>query len=130
MLDTGVLTFVNHGCNGTSNVGFQVPFSESNADLNDPLVLEFIEEMWTGGEECVYNPALVRDTSSKVIIENSGPIMKGEELLDNYITFITDVKMLEEDLKDLETQCGGKSGLVSEYESSSKSMGSAGLLLV
>jgi hypothetical protein len=56
--------------------------------------------------------------------------MKGEELLDNYISFITDVKMLEEDLKELKTQCGGGSGLVSEYESSSKSKESAGLLLL
>ena len=116
ILDSGLMTFVNHGCNDTSNVGDKVPFTESNADPNDPLVLNFIQ---SGGEERVYNPALLRDTTSLLIVDNYEPIMKGEELLDNYITFITDVKMLEEDLKDLNTQCGGESlGIVSKYESS------------
>jgi hypothetical protein len=110
------MTFVNHGCNGTSNIAGKVPFTESNADPNDPLVLNFIQ---SGGEERVYNPALLRDTTSLVMVENLEPIMKGEELLDNYITFITDVKMLEWGLKDLKTQCGGESlGIVSENESS------------
>ena len=45
--------------------------------------------------------------------------MKGEELLENYINFITDVEMLEEDLTGLKTLCAGERlGIISKYESS------------
>jgi hypothetical protein len=122
-LDSGILTFVNHGCNGTSNISDQSPFTEqSNADPNDPLVLNFIQAMGSGGKDCGYNPALLRDTTRRLIIKHNKPIMKGEELLDNYITFITDVETLVEDLTDLKTQCAGSLGTISEYElSNSKS---------
>jgi hypothetical protein len=77
--------------------------------------------MASDGKDYVYNPAVLRDTTSKHIVQNDKPIMKGEELLNNYLTFISDVKMLDEDLKAPETECaGGEEGLgiVSEYEAS------------
>lgn len=121
-----MMTFQNHGCNNTNNVGLRSPFNESNADPKDPLVLDFIQDMWSdaGADRAgadrsdIYNPAQLRDVTGEVDVRNHEPIMKGEELLDNYITFITDVKMLEEELKALKTECGGGiSGIVSEYES-------------
>jgi hypothetical protein len=117
------LTFANHGCNGTNNLSDKVPFTESTADPTDPLVLNFIQERWHGarGEERVllYNPALLRDTASLMTVENDEPIWKGEELLENYIHFITDVEMLQEDLTGLKTLCAGERlGIISEYESS------------
>jgi hypothetical protein len=113
------MSFVNHGCNGTNNIGDQSPFTEqSNADPNDPLVLDFIQEMESGRMDSGYNPARLRDTTSRFVVENNEPIMKGEELRDNYITFITDVEVLLEELEDLKTQCSGSLGKISEYESS------------
>ena len=116
------MTFVNHGCNGTSNLSEKLPFTESNANFTDPLFLDLIQKQWAGGEGRVYNPAQLRDTASLVMVSNHVPIRKGEELLDNYIDFITDVKMLEKELTDLKTQCAGESlGIISGYESPLKS---------
>jgi hypothetical protein len=114
------MSFVNHGCNGTNNVGDQSPFTEqSNVDPNDPLVINFIHEMGESGrKDSGYNPALLRDTTLRFVVQNNEPIMKGEELRDNYITFITDVEALESDLADLKSQCSGSLGTISEYESS------------
>ena len=113
------MTFVNHGCNGTSNLSEKLPFTESNANFTDPLFLDLIQKQWADGEGGVYNPAQLRATASLVMVSNHVPIRKGEELLDDYINFITDVEMLEEGLTDLKTQCAGESfGIISEYESS------------
>ena len=120
------MTFVNHGCSDTSNLNGKVPFTESNADPTDPLVLNFIQEQWADGEGRVYNPALLRDTASLVTVKNHVPIMKGEELLENYINFITDVEMLEAELTILKSQCAGESlGIISEYELSLYSLEAA-----
>jgi hypothetical protein len=116
-LDSGIMTFANHGCDGDYNIGTESPFTEqSNADPNDPLVLEFIQDMaglGFGG----YNPALLRDTTSRFVVANEEPIMKGEELRDNYVTFITNVEALESDLAALKSECSGSLGMISEYES-------------
>ena len=114
------MTFVNHGCNGSSNLSEKVPFTESNADPTDPLVLDFIQKQWSDAEGRVYNPALLRDTTILLIAFNDEPIRKGEELLENYITFITDIEMLEEDLTNLKTLCAGGESMevIPEYKSS------------
>ena len=41
MVDSSILTFINHGCNFTNNVGKQYSVSEMTADLN-----EMPPDMW------------------------------------------------------------------------------------
>jgi hypothetical protein len=110
---------VNHGCNCTFNIGKPSPFSETSADITDKVVVDFIEESTNTGRGYVYNPAIARDWTKKLQQMNHRPIMKGGELLDNYLSFVMDKEVFAEDMNALKLECAGVAlGVVSKYEHS------------
>lgn len=114
-VDPGILTFSNHGCNGSYNVGTRLNFTEQNdpdpellassvndgLDFYDPVTIRHFP-MW----ECGGTAIALRD------------IEKGEEVLDNYLLFEgTSYDALEQYLAVLRQWCSGEStGPVTEYE--------------
>jgi hypothetical protein len=107
-VDSCLITFVNHGCNGTFNVGDPSPFTEINAsDAPDEVVVKFIEEQTRRGKEYVYNPNVVRESPNFQHQTTRKPIMKGEELLDNYLDFYLDLYDFANDINGLKLECAG-----------------------
>ena len=109
------MTYVNHGCNGTYNVGAQLKENEMTVELgqgpkgiydddgND--IYNLFEErhypMWECGKFVT-----LRD------------IQPGEELLDNYLAFGggVDLNDWENNLLELKTMCSGGKGKIHMYE--------------
>jgi hypothetical protein len=81
-VDSTFHCFINHGCNGTNNVGHDLLVTEANADpwsIPAELASRYV------GEEAAYNPAKERQVhfySSAIPLRY---IEKGEELFDNYL---------------------------------------------
>ena len=120
------MTFVNHGCNSTDNLG-------SIAEYFDPTVHEdFKEENFTIGSEIEMldstgdydtNPAMLRH----IELFNSGldyaktGIKAGEEIFQNYLTYESDPKELLEVAELFKSICKGEAvGEVSKYENGEK----------
>ncbi|KAG7354551.1 SET methyltransferase domain containing protein [Nitzschia inconspicua] len=113
------LTFVNHGCNGTSNLG--------ERDVDPSLHTEWSVEIQYGIPEDLitkltvpYNPSADRDVvrhSTNCVAARD--IQKGEELYDNYMNFGGD-EYFEEMVLSLRDECSGTLGLVEQYQSQSK----------
>jgi hypothetical protein len=109
------LTFVNHGCNGTSNLGERgedpSTFTEWNVDLSAG-----IPEELGAKPNLPYNPVvdrdLVRYATNCVVAIN---VPKGEELYDNYMNFGGDEYFVEM-VHSLREQCSGGLGLVEMYQ--------------
>ena len=114
LVDPGILTFNNHGCNGTYNVGRQMNVTELTADpkvfrtelREDPLGVAF------------FNPSLDRQHW----IESSGfdflhvSVEPGTEILDNYLAFILE-EQWQLGVEQLRAMCTQQElGSVSAYE--------------
>jgi hypothetical protein len=106
---------MNHGCNGTYNVGYWSPFTElSTADSTDEAVImehiahhHFFEE----GEGDVYNPAVLRDLPKRLILPNVRALVAGEELTGNYLSMSDDKPSFVLNLSKVKEQCGARGGL-------------------
>ena len=113
-VDPGIATFVNHGCNGTTNVGaWQYRNLTENSDLmgGQPTAVKFITD---------FNPAQDRTVRAHSCAENIAmrDINRGEEIFNNYMTFEPEDN-LEEYAASLRAECAGIAfGQVSEYEMS------------
>lgn len=113
-VDSDIMTFVNHGCNGTYNIGVHTDVNEFTISIDDP------PENLLGRSESVhlFNPAVDRG----YVYVNGGPnaalrdIRAGEEILDNYLLFIGTGDYWEADVTGLRNQCLGQAGDVVEYE--------------
>jgi hypothetical protein len=110
-VDSGIMTFSNHGCNGTSNLGVLSELHELNVD---PEVCpneyqEFLADP--------YNPFLERDQSiQQVMATSSKDVKAGEELLENYLSF-GGAEYFKEIVLGLREQCAGTAvGSVEEYQ--------------
>ena len=82
VVDATFHCFINHGCNGSSNVGHITETTEATADPSE-FPEEFAEKY--KGKSVIYNPFLDRQThffSSATPIRD---IAAGEELFDNYL---------------------------------------------
>lgn len=125
-VDGSIMTFVNHGCNSTDNLG-------SIAEYFDPTVhQDFKEENFTIGSEIEMldstgdydtNPAMLRH----IELFNSGldyaktGIEAGEEIFQNYLTYESDPKELLEVAELFKSICKGEAvGEVSKYENGEK----------
>lgn len=113
-VDPGKMTFVNHGCNSTYNVGTPLDINEITAPLGvgPGIAYDDVNE--------VYNPYNDRrfplwECEKFVALRD---IEKGEELFDNYLVFGGGDNMddWDKNLLELKSVCMGKSGTIAEYE--------------
>ena len=114
-MDSSILTFANHGCNGTYNIGTETQVNESTAHPNKPI--ETLNGKIHAGSTSIFDPVIDRHLFRSVETSNKY-IMAGDELLDNYMAFIGSEKSWESDLNDLRELCCGHAteGSVTEYE--------------
>jgi len=115
-VDSSIITFVNHGCKGSYNVGAVTDEDEFGVDLKAPA-----EEGKSHTGTSVFNPVIDRHLffSGDSSIRD---IKAGEEILDNYLVFIGGEEAWEYDVMQLRQQCSGEDTKLSvtEYENSAK----------
>jgi hypothetical protein len=109
-VDSGILTFINHGCNGTFNIGTKSEVNEFNANLDEPIPKEY------SSSHGVYNPAVDRTLHiDEFAIINSKEVKAGSEVLDNYLSMGGEMEFKTYAL-ELRQECSGVLGLVEEYQ--------------
>ena len=113
-VDSSIITFVNHGCHGSYNVGLETEVDEFTADP------DFIPEMLNGKSHAgtsTFNPFVDRTLFFTADI-SSRDIKASEEILDNYLAFIGGDDDWKDDLVDYRDLCSGGQGTLSvtEYE--------------
>lgn len=116
-VDSAVLCFVNHSCDGKYNVGYNLTMTQATADPNE--VSQDIREKYEGIES-VYNPVVDRQVQFQ-FYKSAVPlraIKKGEELFDNYLTMCgKSAEYWKLAVDELRNQCEGKQvGCITEYE--------------
>jgi hypothetical protein len=112
-VDSSLLTFVNHGCKGTYNVGIDTDFDESTADTS--LIPDELNGKSHQGIS-TFNPVVDRHLTHTGFMSTLD-IKAGEEVLDNYLLFISSEEDWANDVIDLRNQCAGlASGNVIQYE--------------
>ena len=114
-----MLTFINHGCNGTYNNGFEFHNLTEFTVSVEAIPEEFGGQGVGGRGGKVFNP--VFDRNRRFVLTGGDytlrDIKSGEEILDNYLDFIGAADDWESDIDDLQSQCSGKDiGGVTEYE--------------
>jgi hypothetical protein len=107
--------FINHGCDGSNNVGHDLTITENTAD-HEVIPEELLRQY--SGKENIYNPARDRQVhfySSAIPLRD---ISQGEELFDNYLGMAGLTKTgWAEDVKGLQKQCKGEGvGFITEYD--------------
>ncbi len=113
-VDSGIMTFVNHGCHGASNLGMFPNMTEST--VHPFLVPKELTFYRSEGEDYVFNPAIARDTFSRSEVQNRwGDIELGEELLENYYEQFSGSKDWKELVELLHGFCSGGLGEVEQY---------------
>lgn len=113
-VDSSILTFVNHGCNGKYNIGEATEFDESTADAT------LIPDAVLGKKEAKFNPLVDRHfLHSPVQALKHIPV--GAEILDNYVSFTADQDFWSSDIVSLRDQCAGAAGDVVNIERGAKS---------
>jgi hypothetical protein len=112
-VDSSLLTFVNHGCKGAYNVGKVTDFDECTADTS--LIPGEVDGKSHQGI-LTFNPVVDRHLTHAGFM-NACDIEEEEEILDNYLVFISSEEDWANDVVDLRNQCAGlASGEVTEYE--------------
>jgi hypothetical protein len=114
IVDASLITFINHGCNGTNNVGAKTIVNEMNADLNQmpPGLIDDVVE------SAFWDPVADRrfETHSGCGDRLLHDVQAGTELLDNYLGLL-DLETWSSGVTDFRAQCIGQSlGMVSSYE--------------
>lgn len=125
LVDSGKMTFVNHGCNGTANLGEYPNITDSTVEKEfAPTELLKYSNV---GREYVFNPAHVRDTGSAVSVVNSvKEIQVGEEVLENYYEQFNGVNEWKNQVSLLQHWCSGGIGDVEEYQEEHRERSSSG----
>lgn len=115
VVDSCIITFVNHGCRGTYNVGTETDVDEFTADPNVPIEALNGRLHHTGG--CIFDPVIDRHLFRMGDVSNKD-IKAGDEILENYLAFIGSEDYWAEATGDLRKQCSGEvtDGSVTEYE--------------
>jgi hypothetical protein len=106
-VESGILTFANHGCNGTHNVGVKSEFHEWNVDIND-IPIEYVDHSEP------YNPARERSLLVEKLTSLKD-LKAGDELADNYLSYGGE-DYFEDNVVQLRTDCARGFGLVEEYQ--------------
>ena len=122
-VDATKLTFVNHGCNGSNNVGSVSLYHEMNLELptnnlEDENALwikipkEYLAETL---DDEIYLP--IRNPGSIISTESNQFITAGQEILDNYLTFAgTDGVQFWNNIQSLQQECSGVAGFIEAWE--------------
>jgi spermidine synthase len=108
-VDSGALTFVNHGCNGTYNIGQETDFDESTVNL------DALPDIVSGKNSAKYSPMIERHLFHSPV-HALRDIKAGEEILDNYLAFTSEEESWKQDVTDLRELCTGAPGDVTNYE--------------
>ena len=135
VVDSNGLTFVNHGCHGTANVGLRSDYHESNLKIpdtktfleqtqqdgatrsHDSWLYSMIPEDYLSaeGEEDFYNG--IRRPTHRVLTETKQFIPAGTEILDNYLSFGgMHAPAFWEYVANLQRECGGQPGDIELWE--------------
>lgn len=117
-VDSCIMTFVNHGCNGTYNIGDPSKVNEFTADEN-AIPEDFLGGLSHFESETVYNPVIDRHLRHFMGggIQTLREIKAGEEVLDNYLDFTGSDGEWKGDLFELRAMCSGQGiGSVTNYE--------------
>ena len=113
LVDSGVLTFMNHGCNSTNNIGIKTEWNEQNVDTEEGTIPDVFRTF-----QAAYDPPFERtahlDAWTSQCFE--GFIQAGSELLDNYL-FFGGEDLFHVNAEDLRAECSGAFGMVEEYQS-------------
>jgi SET domain-containing protein len=113
-VDSGLFTFVNHGCKGTYNIGDVTDFDEFTITNTQVIPDELSGKSHQGTS--TFNPVVDRHLTY-IGFMNIRDIKAGEEILANYLTFYASEEDWSRGVIDLRNQCSGlASGEVTEYE--------------
>jgi hypothetical protein len=107
-----VLCFLNHGCDGRSNLSYSLTITEATADP-DAVPEEVRIQPFRLEDE--YNPAAGRYSQAIARAAPLRDIKRGEELFINYLA-VAGEDCWAEDVPSLKAQCKGGLGPVREYE--------------
>ncbi len=106
------MTFSNHGCNSTYNIGAAFSLNEFEIDLSQPPPDDFFTV-----RRPVYDPLAERDVFYEQTVSSAQiDIGAGEELFDNYLSF-GGATYFKEEVQALRDQCSGIAGEVEEFQS-------------
>jgi hypothetical protein len=113
-VEPGIMSFLNHGCNGTYNTGMLLTETELTVELGrGPAGI-------VSYDIPAYHPRMTRHFPSTPDDVNVAlrDIPAGSELLDNYLVFggVDNVEYWDENLVDLKNMCSGRSGSITQYE--------------
>jgi hypothetical protein len=109
IVDSSALTFANHGCNRTYNIGQETDFEEATVSL------DVLPGDVTGKAGSKFSPMIDRHllhSSVKALRD----IKAGDEILDNYLAFTSEEESWAQDVTDLRKLCAGAAGEVTNYE--------------
>jgi len=120
-VDGSIMTYVNHGCNSTNNLGWYY-LQDFNTQLNEQFALpETFNEIVL--EKYYYNPLYLRH----IELLHSGfdfaskDISNGEELFQNYLMYESTMEDFMQVGNELKILCAGfETGFVTNYESGSE----------
>jgi len=113
-VDPGILTFLNHGCNGTYNYGANFSFHEFTPGMvNGPKSFFESNRIYDPRSDRIFpNWELTRD----ILLRD---VKAGQEILDNYLTYggrgyFLDRELNLKELRDICTDQG--LGIIQKYE--------------
>jgi len=109
VVDSSILTFANHGCNGQYNIGEVTEFNEFTANT------EVMPENVRGKKSSKFSPVIDRHLFHHSI-QAIKDMSAGDEILDNYIVFTSDEEDWAADVVALRNECSGAAGEVLRYE--------------
>lgn len=120
-VDSGILTFVNHGCRGSYNMGKSTPFDEFTADVH------IIGDEFSGKSHLgttTFNPVVDRHLRYQAD-HSLRKIKAGQEILNNYLNFVGKKEFWASSVEELRAQCSSNAvGDVSKNEASNSKQGS------
>jgi hypothetical protein len=117
-VDSGLLTFVNHGCNSTYNIANPLSQNELELNLSLPPPSDFFDDK---RRVSVYHPLYDRSIPfDETIAHAHKDIRAGEELFDNYLSFGGESQFAQQ-VMALREQCGGVPGEVERFQRTSSS---------
>jgi hypothetical protein len=113
-VEPGILSFMNHGCNGTYNTGHRWIETELTIELGQgPPDIAWDEFPVYHPRASRHFPFVPHDLST--VLQDIEP---DTELLDNYLTYggVEDMQYWDENLRDLKLMCSGGIGSITRYE--------------
>jgi len=118
-VESGIMLFMNHGCNGTNNYGQETDLNEMSVDLKS--ITEVPEEFTFRGN-APYSPVFDRNWRHALNLGGYTlrDIKAGDELFTTYLSLAGNLENFKEEVMTLRRQCMGEDvGIITQYESES-----------